>query len=285
MFTINLKRLVLFFSLTATLKTYAQQDTVTERVNYTRLGIVGTATAAAFVYGYGVQNTMWWKGEKSSFHTNWKQDWVYAMGSDKYGHFYFAHLVSNIYSQLFDWCGIGRKKSQIYGALFALGYQTFIEIRDGFSRDYGFSWGDFTANTIGASLPLLKEKWKFLRDFKFKISYYPSERFKHNSNRHILDDYESTYDWISYPLYKLLPSSVGKFVPKIFNIAIGHSVKKLDIESEKTHEFFIALDWNFEALPGESKFWKILKRDLNFYHFPSPAIKIYPDVIWYGLKF
>ena len=266
-------------------RTFAQKDSTTQNVNYSRLGIVGGATLAAFIYGYGVQNTMWWKGTKSSFHFNWSQDWTYAMGSDKYGHFYFAHVVSNVYSQLFEWCGFSHLNSLRYGALFAFGYQTFIEVRDGFSRDYGFSWGDFTANTLGASIPLLKERFKFLRDFKFKISYYPSERFRHNSNRHILDDYESTYDWISYPLYKILPDKLSGFVPRFLNIALGHSVKKLDLPNERTHEFFIALDWNLEELPGNFWLLKLLKKNLNFYHLPAPAIKIYPDVIWYGLKF
>ncbi len=281
-FTSGLFLIILFLCYRST---FAQKDSTLRKVNYSRLGFVGGVTAAAFVYGYGIQNTMWWKGTKSHFHTNWQQDWTYAMGSDKFGHFYFAHLVANVYSQLFEWCGINHKKSLLYGASFAFAYQTFIEIRDGFSRDYGFSWGDFTANVMGASLPLLKEKNKFLRDFEFKISYFPSERFRHNSNRYILDDYESTYDWVSYPLYKLMPNGIRDFVPKFLNIALGHSVKRLDIKSERTHEFFIALDWNLNELPGNGWFLKMLKRNLNFYHFPSPAIKIYPNVIWYGLKF
>jgi len=260
-------------------------DTLTKRVNYTRLAVSAGVTSVAFVYAYGIENTMWWKGRKSPFHFNWQQDWTYAMGSDKFGHFFFGSVISTVYSQVFEWCGFERDKSVLYGALFAFGYQTFLEVRDGFSSEYGFSWGDFLANVLGESLPYWKNKYPFLRDLKFKISLYPSERFRHGSNRHIIDDYESIYDWISYPLYKILPANFSRFIPRFINIAIGHSVKKLDLPNARHHEFYIGLDWNLEELSGDCWLLKVVKKDLNFYRLPAPAVKIYPTTIWYGIKF
>lgn len=259
------------------------QQAETDSLKTGRMLLVGGLTMGGFVYAYGIQNTMWWKGEKSGFHTNWQEDWTTSLGADKFGHFYFGYLVSNVYSQAFRWTGMSREKSILYSSLFAFTYQTFLEVRDGFSEKYGFSWGDFAANALGCGYPLLQEKYPLLKNFNFKVSYRQSERYKNGSHSHIIDDYESTYLWMSIDINKLLPSDVEKYIPDFINIAVGHSVKRLDFEGR--HEFFIGLDWNLEALPGDNWFLKFLKKNLNFYHLPAPTIKIYPDVVWYGLKF
>lgn len=255
------------------------------KVNTTRLAIIGGATAAFFTYGYVVQNNIWWKGEKSDFHFNNSQDYKYALNADKYGHFFFAYLTTNIYFDLFQWAGIEKRKSLLHAGLVAFTFQTFTEIRDGFSKGYGFSWGDFTANLLGASYPSLQYYFPVLKPFNFKVSFYPSEGYKNGEHSHIIDDYESTYHWLSIDINKLLPETAEKIFPDFINIAIGHSVKNLDGFGGGNHELFIGLDWDFEALPGEAKFWKTVKRFLNYYHFPAPAVKVYPDVVWYGLKF
>jgi hypothetical protein len=259
-------------------------DTVKSNIDWGRLAIVGGVTAAWFTFGYVVQNNLWWKGDKSKFHFEWKHDWTYALGEDKFGHFFFPYLLTNIYSQAFEWTGMDKSKSLLYAASFSLFYETFVEIRDGFSKQWGFSWGDFSADFLGAFYPVLQNKIPVLKNFNFKISFYPSERFRNGSNKVIFDDYESTYDWLSVNVHNLLPISWRKYYPAFINIAVGHSVKKLDTE-DRHHEFYIGLDWNLKALPGNGWFAKLLKRNLNYYHLPAPAIKIYRGTVWYGLKF
>jgi hypothetical protein len=241
------------------------------------------ATAGGFIYGHAFLNDLWWKGEKSSFHFNFDQDWKYSLGADKLGHFYFPYLVTNVYTQLFQWSGVEEENSYYYAASLALFYQTYIEIRDGFSQKYGFSWGDYGANVLGTAYPVLQYHYSTLRNFNFKISFYPSTRFRNNSHGSIIDDYESTYHWLTFDVKNLLPESAGKYYPAFVNLAVGHSVKHLDVKG--SHELYIALDWNLEALPGDVWFLKFLKKTLNFYHLPSPAVRIYPDVAWFGIKF
>jgi hypothetical protein len=255
------------------------------KISSTKLAIIGGTTVAFFTYGYVIQNNIWWKGEQSDFHFNNSGDYRYALNADKFGHFYFAYLATNIYSDLFQWAGIKKRNALLYGGLVAFTFQTFTEIRDGFSKGYGFSWGDFTANFLGAAYPSLQERFPILQPFNFKISFYPSEKYRAGSNNHILDDYESTYHWLSIDINGVLPKSAKGIFPDFVDIAIGHSVKNLDGLGGGNHELFLSLDWDFEALPGKSKFWKTLKRLLSFYHFPAPAIKLYPNVVWYGLKF
>jgi hypothetical protein len=124
-----------------------------------------------------------------------------------------------------------------------------------------------------------------LNNFNLKISFEASERFKEGSNDYILDDYESTYHWLSVDINYFLPKRAAEFFPDIINLGIGHSVKNLNNLSSAQHEIFIGLDIDVKALPGDSDLLKFLKDTLNLYHLPSPAVKIYPNVVWYGLKF
>ncbi len=261
------------------------QSADSSKVSYSKLTSVVLATAGAFYYGHVFNTNMWWKGEKSRFHLTWKEDWTYALGSDKFGHFYFPYMATNIYSDVLNWCGVDGEKSLYYSSGVAFAYQTYVEIKDGFSKQWGFAFGDFAANTLGAAYPLLQYKYPELQNFRFKISYYPSPRFRNNSHTTIIDDYESTYDWLSINIRHYLPEEMKKYYPSFVNIAIGHSVKKLDLAEGGNHEFYIGLDWAFENIKDDWGILNTVRRMFSFYHLPAPAVKIYPDVIWYGLKY
>jgi len=279
-----MKSIFIFLLLTSALKPQENSQTDNSNINYYKLAVIGSATLGGFVYGQAFQKNLWWKGEKSPFHFNWKEDWSYALGADKLGHFYFPLLATNIYADAFVWSGIDKEQSLLYGGITALTYQTFTEIKDGFSKQWGFSWGDFSANVFGAAYPLLQYKFPQLKNYNLKISFFPSDRFKHGSNKVIFDDYESTYHWLSISTVNYLPEVVRKYYPSFINFAVGHSVKGFD-SNTRHREIYLALDLNTEKLPGNSAFVKFLKRYLNFYHLPMPAVKVYPDVVWYGLKF
>jgi len=266
------------------------QHVDTSTVDITRLAVVGGVTTVVIAGGIVLQKNIWWKGEQSKFHLNFQRDWEYALGADKLGHFFFPYFVAGEYSQVLEWCGVDSISALWYAGGLALGHQTFVEIRDGYSKDLGggylgFSWADMGANILGASFPLLRQRSAFLQNFNVKISYYPSQAFASGAHSAIIDDYESTYHWLSFSPRILLPASIAKDFPGWLNLAIGHSVKQLDGYGGGNHEIFLSVDWNLSAIPIEGKFWKTLARTLDYYHFPAPAVKIYPNIVWYGLKF
>jgi hypothetical protein len=55
--------------------------------------------------------------------------------------------------------------------------------------------------------------------------------------------------------------------------------------SKAYREWFLAFDIDFTKLPGDTKFLKAFKKILNFYHFPTPGVKISGGAVWYGLLF
>lgn len=274
---------LLIFSLFYQKKILGQIDNV-DTISTSKLLVLSGVSAGAFVYAYGIENSMWWKGEKSSFHSNWTNDWNASLGADKIGHFYFGYLLSNLYNLGFQWVGYKKNKSLLYSGIISFSYQTFLEIRDGFSKKYGFSWGDFGANFLGSFFPYLKNKYPLFSAVSFKISYDASERFKKNSNEYIIDDYESTYHWITFDINKIFPVSNKIGFPDFLDLSIGHSVKGLNFGEKRKHEFFIGLDWDWDSIPTNIPIISDLLKIINLYHLPAPTIKIYPNIVWYGLK-
>ncbi len=257
-------------------------------INYTKLGIIGGATAAGVAIGQIYQSDTYWE-DRTAFHIMpLDKEYPDALMADKFGHLFFANFLANTYKSAFEWAGFDKTDAALMGGGVAMAYQTLVEVQDGFSggKPYlGFSYGDMVFNAAGAVFPYLQVNYSILDRFGFKISYQKSSNFDRLNYNSITEDYESTYHWLSINVYDFLPDNIQRWYPKFVNIAIGHSVSNIDRYGAGNHELFVALDWNLEALPGDSFLYNFIKRTFNFYKLPAPAVKIYPNVVWYGLKF
>lgn len=249
------------------------------------------------MYSQIQQSTQYW-GERTSFHFNFKDDWKYALGADKFGHAFAANVIASSVQGGLAWSGIDTTSAVWYGFGAAMFYQTLVEIRDGFSKGkngefapyLGFSWGDMAGNFLGASLPLAQHYVPVFQNIRYKYSLNPSNKIREGGYySSITDDYESEYHWLSINVFNLLPTPVQKFWTPLLNIAIGHSVKDIvDAPARYTyngyHELWISLDYNLEAIPGDAAWWKSLKKILNFYKLPAPCMRVLPSVVWYGMR-
>ena len=242
-------------------------------------------TAGAFIYAHALQNEVWWKGEQSAFHVEWEHDWRYALGADKLGHAWFPYAMTHLYSELFRWSRVDSTTAVWSAAALALSYQTYIEVRDGFSKQWGFSVGDMAANTLGAALPIVQHYVPKARLVDFKISFFPSERFRQGSHGAIIDDYESSFHWLTFHLVDVLPTAWQQSYPAFIDIAIGHGVSGLDDAGGGTHELYLALDWNLDRLGGDWWGFNALRHLLRHYHLPSPAVRLYPGPLQIGFRF
>lgn len=262
-----------------------QPDSSVQTVHPWRLAAVGGSTLTAFIIGHGFLNDLWWKGEKVPFHFNWEQDSRYAIGADKLGHQLMAYATTRTYDAAFRWCGLDSTTAVLSAAGVSVAYQTYIELRDGFSRDYGFSWGDVMANTSGAALPVLQRFVPALRPIELQISFFPSDAFKAGAYGAIIDDYTSTTHWVSVTVFDYLSADWQQWYPPWLNLAIGHSVKNLDGLGGGQHEVFVSLDWNLARIKGLPTWLREALQLLHMYHLPAPAVRLTPYVAFIGLKF
>jgi hypothetical protein len=75
--------------------------------------------------------------------------------------------------------GVSDKKAIWQGGVSGLIYLTGVEIFDGFSNDWGFSWGDQLANIVGASFVIGQELAWREQKFRLKFSFHPSPYAKY----------------------------------------------------------------------------------------------------------
>ncbi len=253
----------------------------------TILGVVGAGVFTGFHIYYS--NT-WWKDKRDYF--KYAADGYYARNMDKASHVYTANVFTVATSVAYEWAGIAPGKALLYGALTSIAYETYIEINDGFAPNWGFDWGDMGANVFGAVYPFLQEEIKPLKHINFKWSFKPNwiKSKTASGQDDLLDDYTNMTFWLSVNPMIVFPKSVtkAKFYPNFLALAVGMSIKDASHVSgsgKAQVEWYLSFDWDVNQLPGKSDFMKKLKKILNFYHFPAPAVKISPEGVWYGLYF
>ncbi len=229
----------------------------------------------------------WWKNRVHYF--KFDEDTYYARNVDKLSHVYTANLISSSSSILYEWTGLNPTLSMALGATTAIAYETYIEINDGFSPDWGFDWGDMAGNFIGALYPVVQRYVSPLRTINIKWSFEPSWLEKKLRNYpDLLDDYTSMKFWITFNPYDLLSKKLQKFYPSFLGFGLGVNLQNASHLTGTTNayrDFYLAFDIDITKLPGNTEFLKALKKILNFYHIPTPGIRLTHGTLWYGLLF
>ncbi len=254
-----------------------------------RLAVVGGTMVAGMLAIHFYQQNGWWKDNQTSFH--FREDLDYGLGVDKIGHFYGACGLTFIFSKSLQWANLPERESLLFGAGASLMFQTYVEVRDGFSA-WGFDRVDFAANVGGAFYPVAQYYLPVLKNFNVKASYHPSELLNNpggigfRGQQHIIiDDYEGQTGWLSFTVNNLLPKEAEPFWPDWLALAVGYGARHV-ADPEAHSIVLIGLDYDMtKIIPQSSSFLRTLSEALNFIRLPAPTVQISPNAIWYGLYF
>jgi len=223
---------------------------------------------------------------QSSFHFfDDNNEW---MQMDKIGHATAAYYISRIGYASYRWTGMDRKKAIWYGGLLGFAFMTNIEIFDGFSEEWGFSTGDFIANTAGCFLFIGQELgWKeqrFLLKYSFHQTIYPSynpDLLGSNLIQEMLKDYNGMTFWLSGNISSFLPKK-SKF-PKWINVAFGYSAEGMTgantnntqgiPETTRYRQWYLSMDVDLTRIKTKSKVLKGIFSVVNFIKIPFPALE------------
>lgn len=178
---------------------------------------------------YAFSKTWYSNYSLASFYTvNDMKDWRMM---DKYGHAWSAYTLSRLSAALWQQTGISHSQAMYRGSISAMSYQTLIELMDGFSPQWGFSWGDMGANFLGTITYVtqeskLGEQVVHLKFMSYKrISYLPdirdraNELYGDNFSSRLLNDYNAQTYWASINIKSVFPATK---LPGWFNIAFGY---------------------------------------------------------------
>jgi hypothetical protein len=243
------------------------------------LALAGTVTA---IHIY--QQNAWWQDRRTSFH--FTDDPDYALNVDKAGHVFGGAFGAFLGRKSLEFSGASRDASIIWGATLGALFELYVEFEDGFAPDWGFSPGDAIGDVIGAAWPVGQHYIPFMQSLQPKFTYYPSKKFRdglHEGNA--IDDYEGQTYWMGIRVHDFLPRAMQRWWPDWLGIAVGVAVRNMDTPAMERN-VIIALDYDMvRLLPEGGWWWTTFKEALNHLHFPSPAIRISPNFIGYGLYF
>ena len=268
---------------------------------YNKKRVRGVAVANVTLYGVGMIGlyAAWYKNyPQSKFH--FFKDGSEWLQIDKIGHAYSAYAESKASMELWRWTGLPRKKRILIGGFSGAAYQTVIETLDGFSSEWGWSWGDFAANVAGSGLLVAQEfAWDEQRiQFKFSfhrknysdrsLNYRSNEIFGKSNPERFLKDYNGQTYWLSTSLKPFFPKSnipawlqlsVGTGAEGLFGGRSNYEVDKLGnvifnrTDIKRYRQWFFAPDIDLTKIRTNKKGIKVALNILNIFKFPTPSLE------------
>jgi len=262
--------------------------------NYKSRRIIFTSSASVLTAGSLVYLNQAWYSEYryGKFHFfNDNKEWLQM---DKVGHFFSNYQVSRLTLSASKWASYTRNQQLMIGASIGLGYMTVIEIMDGYSKGWGFSWGDEVANVLGTAAAVSQHAFWAEKRIQIKYSYTPSGLAKYNPallgkdwRTQFLKDYNGQTLWISVNPSAFIKRET-KF-PKWLNVALGYgaygmlggfanNITVLDnngnkLTFERNRRVYLSLDIDLTRIPTKSKFLKQIFSVVNVLKIPAPAIR------------
>ncbi|MFT7588514.1 MAG: hypothetical protein ACI959_000724 [Limisphaerales bacterium] len=265
---------------------------------------IGTVYAGASVALYNI----WYKdfplGKFRSFNDN--GEWLQM---DKGGHGLSAYYETVWAYGLYNWAGLEENKAIMYSAITSTVVQSTIEIFDGFSEEWGFSWGDVAANTFGTGLAAGQQLAWGEQRMMLKVSFHPQqhepdlearalELYGSAFTEKLFKDYNGLTYWFS-----LNPSSFmskDNWFPDWLNVAVGYGANNLyggfanqwcsdsgikpeDCPDEqliirndvpRQRQYYLSLDIDFTKIETQKPFLKTLFGVIGVLKIPSPTLEL-----------
>lgn len=177
---------------------FQDQSITTGRPKLNQGAIITLATEGALITGImGSLYSSWYSGsETGGFHFyNDNKEWLQM---DKAGHANSCYNLANIGYEALTMTGLDERRSILYGGPLGLTVMTLVEVFDGMSASWGFSWGDMTANLVGTGLFMGQQALWHEQRIALKYSYHNSGCSKYNvSNRLTMErDFIMGEDWL-----------------------------------------------------------------------------------------
>lgn len=260
----------------------------------------------AALYGatsVALYNTWYKDFELTGFHTfDDSGEWLQM---DKAGHLFTTYTESRISYKGARWTGIPDRKARWIGIGVGMLLQSTVEVMDGFSAKWGFSWYDMAYNALGAGIFMGQEALWSEQRLVIKVSNtppdYPTMRIAAQQGEAtssparraadlygvsfaetFLKDYNGLTIWASVnPVAFLAEDRRNTWWPRWLNIAVGYSGENLYGGFENTWEDEAGKTFSLspETFPRYRQFYLSLDVDVDRIRTRSPLIRTLLTVV------
>ena len=188
-----------------------------------------------------------------------------------------------------NWSGVIKKNQLVYGSTLGFTFLTAVEVFDGFSEEWGFSWSDMAANAAGTGLyvgqELLWEEQRITLKYSFHQTKYAPQRpdkLGEGFIEEMLKDYNGQTYWLSANVHSFFKESQ---IPKWLNVAIGYgadgmltgkseTVNNLIISHQRKRQFYLSLDVDLSRIETKSHVLKTIFEVFNVIKVPFPTLEL-----------
>ena len=287
------KKLIIFFGLFFIFnkKIFSQNANDFQHYDGSRFKTIVIAESAVTTIGLIGLHYLWYKKfPHSRFHFfNDGKEWL---NMDKAGHATTSYNLSAVQFNMMSYAGIKNNQATWVGGLTALGFQTIIEIFDGFSQKWGFSKSDMLANIIGTSLFMTQQfvykeqrvQMKFSFHHSLYVNYNPAELGTNKWQRWLKDYNGQTY-WISVNPASFIKSNTD--FPRWLNASIGYGADGMTGGSKNASEingkplptfkrqrkYYFSLDANLKNIDRKNLNTKALLVIPEIFKLPFPTVE------------
>lgn len=210
-------------------------------------------------------------------------------GMDKLGHSTSAFSLAQANTELYKLSGLNDKQALAWGSFSPFIYMLSIEMMDGFSRGWGFSWGDLGSNTAGILLYSSQKYFGHEPFFRLKYSFKQSryadinpDLLGNNLIQQSLKDYNGQTYWLSCNLKNLVFQNQA--FPSWLNLAVGYGSEgmvRAEASDQNLHfpdikrysQWYISPDIDFSAIRTNHKWIRFFLKSLNFIKIPAPGVQ------------
>ncbi|MEM5566474.1 DUF2279 domain-containing protein [Psychroserpens sp. AS72] len=250
-----------------------------------RNAVVITEASLATLTLIGLDQLWYADFERSKFKTINDSDEWFQM--DKLGHVFSSYQIGRVGANALNWAGVNKNNQLIYGATLGFGFLTAVELFDGHSQEWGFSWSDMAANAAGTGLyigqELLWDEQRITLKYSFHQTQFANQRPDKLGDgflEEVLKDYNGQTYWLSANVNSFFK---GSKLPKWINVAFGYgaegmltgkteTVDNLFITQNRRRQFYLSLDVDLSRIETKSRVLRTIFDVLNVIKVPAPTI-------------
>lgn len=206
---------------------------------------------------------------------------------DKFGHAFTTYQLSRVGYHVLRQTELSDRNALLWATGISFVMLLPVEILDGFSPDYGFSYGDLIANAAGAGLFLGEQLLWGEQRVKFKFSFHQThyadirpEILGENIFQQLLKDYNGQTYWLSFDIYAFMKEN--RF-PKWLNIAAGYGASGMVYAREAENnlngynsfrQYYLGIDFDLSYIKTNKPWLKTILYLADMIKWPAPAIEI-----------
>lgn len=261
---------------------------------------VAYSQAIGYVTNFASLYSFWYKDYPTSNFHFFNDNGEYLQ-VDKVSHFYGAYIGGKMSMQMWKWAGVSKKKYVWIGGMTGLAYMTAIEVMDGFSEHWGFSYGDYIANVSGTALlvgqELLWDEQRIQIKYGTHLASYSPKVVDDYLNGiygkskldRLFKDYNAQTYWLSFNIKSFFKKSN---LPSWLSVAVGYGGQDMyganwdgildntgnlafpEDHFNRYRQWYLAPDVDLTKIKTKSKFLKTALFVLNSFKFPTPSLEL-----------